>query len=172
MECQEKVMEDAISIANYFIERSNDSKSEITLLKLVKLTYIAHGFLLALLNKSYINPRFDRVEAWRLGPVIPSVYHTFKYNGSSPITEKGKVLTDVGINDCGVFVCPKVKDETTQVLDFVMKRYGKMEAESLVDILHRKGTPWDYYYKPGQNVIIPDEDTQIYYKALWRELNK
>ena len=78
-------MDDSIALANFFIDKSTSEKCDITLLKLVKLVYIAHGYLLALLNRSFLNSRYDKVEAWRLGPVIPTVYHTFKYNANSPI---------------------------------------------------------------------------------------
>ena len=163
-----KTMSDSIALANYFIERSKSESKEITVLKLIKLVYIAHGYLLALMEKSYLNSRYDRVEAWKLGPVIPTVYHTFKYNANNPITEKGYVC--ILENDEPKFVVPTVDSSANPVLDFVWKRYGKMTSSDLVSLLHEKGTPWHYCYKEGQNVVIPDLDTKLYYSAMFKKL--
>lgn len=163
----EKSMKDSISIANYFIDKSVSENGDLTLLKLVKLVYIAHGFLLTTLKQSFLNPKYDRVEAWRFGPVIPNVYHTFKYNAGNVIKEKGIICEDAKSLR---FVCPKVLDEEKPVLDFVWKRYGGMKPSTLVDLLHKEGTPWRLHYKPNENVEIPDFDTHVYYTALFNAL--
>lgn len=165
---KEKVMSDSIAIANYFIDKSAECKIDITLLQLVKFVYIAHGYMLALLDKSFIESRFDRVEAWRYGPVIPNVYHTFKHNKYNPIKEKGVICL---FEDKDMpFVIPSIVEEPKFILDFVWKRYGQMSANDLVDLLHQKGTPWEYYYQEGKNNVIPDEDTRLYYKAVYKKL--
>lgn len=64
----------AIAVANYFVDLSQKYKVPIHLLGLVKRVYIAHGLALAYRHKGLIDPRFDKVEAWKYGPVIPSVY--------------------------------------------------------------------------------------------------
>ena len=163
-----KTMSDSIALANYFIERSQSEGEDITVLKLIKLVYIAHGYLLALMEKSYLNARYDRVEAWKFGPVIPTVYHTFKYKANNPITEKGYVC--ILENNEPKFVVPIVDPSANAVLDFVWKRYGKMSSSDLVSLLHEKGTPWSYCYKEGQNVEIPDLDTKLYYRAVFKKL--
>ncbi len=163
-----KVMADSIAIANYFIDKSLSENTDITLLKLVKLVYIAHGYMLALLDKSFIESRYDRVEAWRFGPVIPNVYHTFKHNKNNPIKEKGVICL---FDDKDMpFVVPEIVEEPKFILDFVWKRYGKLSASELVDLLHQKGTPWNYYYQEGKNNEIPDEDTKLYYRAVFKRL--
>ena len=167
MDIQDKQMRDSISIANYYIERASNEKKDITLLQLLKLVYIAHGYLLALLNQSFLNPKFDRVEAWKYGPVIPTVYHTFKHNARNPITQRGVVCL---FDDEYSFVYPTISPEAEPVLDFVWKRYGGLSAAELVNLTHSKGTPWAYCYKEGENVVILDSDTELYYKALVREM--
>ena len=89
----------ALSVANYFIGLAEKNESPIKILRLMKLTYIAHGFMLAILDRSALNPRFDRVEAWKYGPVIPSVYHSFKAYGNNPITKKTVILQEEKEND-------------------------------------------------------------------------
>lgn len=82
----------ALSVANYFIDLAQKDNKPIHLLGLVKRVYIAHGFALALLGRELLDSRFDKVEAWRYGPVIPSVYHSFKQYRTKEIKEKTVVM--------------------------------------------------------------------------------
>ena len=56
-------------------------------MKLQKLVYIAHGWHLGLFDGLLIS---ERVEAWRWGPVIESLYHEFKEFAKQPITRKAQ----------------------------------------------------------------------------------
>ena len=153
----------ALSLANYFLDLAKGSKKELKPLKLIKLVYIAYGFSLAVFDKKFIDPRFDKVEAWKYGPVIPSVYHSFKHYQNSTITEKAVILTDDGFKES------ILEDEQAKAMcQFVWKRYGlKYTDNELVTLLHKDGTPWKWIYKEGENVEIPDLLTFTYYKKLW-----
>ena len=89
----------ALSVANYFVDKSLKETKALKPLKLMKLVYIAHGYMLAMLGYSVFSKRFDKVEAWKFGPVIPSVYHSFKRYGNQPITEKTGGFVDVRIEE-------------------------------------------------------------------------
>lgn len=155
----------ALSVANYFIDLAHKDNEEIKPLKLMKLVYIAYGYSLALLNKSILDPRFDKVEAWKLGPVIPSVYHSFKIYGKSPIEKKTTILTESS-NDVEVEE-PKLEDKEVQMIcEFVWKKYGGYKDSYLVTLLHGVGTPWGRVYIQGQNNSIPESLTKLYYKHL------
>lgn len=169
MEARDKTMDDAMSVANYFIEKANESNTELTLLKLIKLVYLAHGYTLAILNRSFLS-KYDRVEAWKFGPVIPSIYHSFKYNGARPITEQGIIVTEFEDSGEPELARPQVKDDIKFVLDFVWKRYHSWTASDLVSLLHKKGTPWDACFKPNENIEIPDRLTKMYYTAIFQGL--
>ena len=82
----------ALSVANYFIDLAQKDNKLIHLLGLVKRVYIAHGLALAYRHKGLLDPRFDKVEAWKYGPVIPSVYHSFKQNKSNAKLKKFQTL--------------------------------------------------------------------------------
>lgn len=164
---------DAIAIANYFVDKANEENYDLTLLRLVKYVYIAYGFALALLDRSIINNRFDKVEAWKYGPVIPSVYHSFKHNQNNPIKEKSYVLSKEDPNGELVFSTPTVKDErVVMILDFVWDRYKDKSIHDLIELLHKEGTPWKFCYKEGVNVEIPDGLTKLYYQSIVKNASK
>lgn len=164
--------DNALSVANYFVSLAENSNNEIKTLRLMKLVYIAHGYMLAIFNRSVLSPKFDRVEAWKYGPVIPSVYHSFKIYRNNPIKKKTIIYgkeTDAGVE----ILTPTLSDkEAIMVCDFVWGKYGKYNDCQLVTILHRKGTPWGMVYEEGMNREIPDELTKSYYKRLVEQLLK
>jgi uncharacterized phage-associated protein len=153
----------AIAVANFFIDIAQDEHVNIYQLGLMKRVYITHGFCLALYDQSILDSRYDVVEAWKNGPVIPSVYHSFKYNRDNPITEKAISLE---INDESFkFSTPELEDEDIQEVAYaIWKRYLSMSDIDIVKLLHRKGTPWYLCYEEGKNNKIPDSYTRLYYK--------
>lgn len=161
----------ALSVANYFIELAERDNAKITPLRLMKLVYIAYGFGLALLDKSFLDSRFDKVEAWRFGPVIPSVYHSFKHFGKGPITRKTTML--VGNDTDYTVITPELEDEDVKnICRLVWKRYEHCDANTLVTILHGAGTPWGQTYEEGKNNPIPEQYTRAYYKSLVERMEK
>lgn len=166
---------DALAIANYYVEKakSDPEAPSLTLLRLVKYVYIAYGFALAIINRCIINERFDKVEAWKYGPVIPSVYHSFKYNGNKPITDKVGRLDEESADGSMEFVYPYPEDkEVIAVLDFVWDRYKSYPTSELINLLHAKGTPWFYSYKQGENNEIYEELTKLYYTRVFDRMKK
>ena len=146
----------ALSVANYFLELAHKENRPIHLLGLVKRVYIAHGFSLAMLDKPLIDPRFDRVEAWKYGPVIPSVYHSFKQYKASPITEP-TVIMECDENFTPTFITPTLIDEKAKmIVEMVWNRYRNYTDSQLVSLTHREGTPWGACYVPGENREIPE----------------
>lgn len=157
----------AIAVANEFIYLASQEDKEIRLLGLVKLTYLAHGYSLAANDKPLLDYRYDSVEAWRYGPVIPSVYHTFKHHKSQPIKEMAEIprWDDFGMIAC--FETPRITDpDTLRIIKFVWDRYKGCKESDLVTLLHRDGTPWKLYYEEDMNRLIRDETTKLFYSKL------
>lgn len=160
----------ALSIANYFIDKAKESKKPVRPLKLMKLVYIAYGYGLAMLKRSLIDPRFDKVEAWKYGPVIPSVYHSFKSYKNAPVTDK-TVTMEIDNKGNITFVEPQLSNTEAKALcDYVWKRYNEYSDSDLVTLLHGKGTPWAFVYEEGKNNSIPEFLTQRYYTRLVNHL--
>ena len=140
----------ALDVANYFVDYSGYTKTN---LQVLKMTYIAHGYMLAIHDKPLI---YDAVEAWDHGPVIPDVYRAFKKWNLSPI---GKIT---------YFPDPFSPDEK-EMIDETFASYGRFCGYYLSQITHEDGsltTPWKQCYQPGKNVVIPDEVTKKYYEDL------
>lgn len=159
----------ALSIANYFVLLSQQEGSILRPLKLMKLVYIAHGYMLALLDRPTDGAKCEKVEAWQYGPVFTSVYYSFKDYGSNPITKQttvidfSRIVRNAGFGE----ITPMLKDEDEKAIcRFVWNKYASYTDSSLVTILHAKGTPWRKWYKAGMNVIIPDSETKAYYKDI------
>ena len=148
----------ALAVANYFISKSLKEKIELTMLKLLKIVYIANGYSLVYCGRP-ITSRFDKVEAWKYGPVIPSIYHSFKHNKNNAIIELSYILKD------NEFVLTEVEDsELMQVLDIVWNKYKNVGITELINEVHKEDTPWAKLYCEGKNVEIPNSMTKEYYK--------
>ena len=70
---------DPKAIANYFLDLARAQEKALTPLKIQKLVYFANGWHLAIKGVPLIN---EQVEAWRFGPVIPSLYTHFERMGN------------------------------------------------------------------------------------------
>lgn len=159
----------ALSVANYFIELSLKDNRPMQLLGLVKRVYIAHGFSLALLGRGLLDPRFDKVEAWKYGPVVPSVYHSFKWHRDGEIKEK-TVLMERDEQGKTIFPTPMLESKDAKaVVEMVWKRYRLFSSYDLVELTHREDTPWNLCYCPGENVEIPDDLTKAYYQRVIKQ---
>ena len=164
----------ALSLANYFIELSQKGDRVIRPLKLMKLVYIAHGYILAMLDRPTDGAKLEKVQAWQYGPVFPSVYYSFKSYGSNPITEKTKVFDFSRIDQCSTaeFTPIITSKEERAICEHVWKNYGIYTDSSLVNILHEPDTPWSKTYEQGKNNIIPDSLTKSYYKEFINKMLK
>jgi phage protein len=154
------------AVANEFLSIPDN---DISLLKLLKLCYFAQGFSLAALNRPIFD---DPIEAWQYGPVVPALYHEFKHFKSDKITKKSEyTYLDDSYNL--ISETPILEDDKDKkIVQLVWKMYGKDTAGELVNITHKRGTPWDLTYIPKQNNVIPLELIEKYYKMLIKNIKK
>jgi uncharacterized phage-associated protein len=136
---------DALTIADYFIWKSQQEGIPVTNKKLQKLLYYAQAWSLVLQNK----PLFKQeIEAWVHGPAIRDVYFTFKEFGFSPI-KKEVDLANL-----------KLSGEDTKLLDEIWRVYGKFDATYLETLSHSE-KPWQEARAgldgdtPSENIIAP-----------------
>lgn len=122
-------------------------------MKLQKLVYMTHGWWLALNTGRIVS---ERPQVWRHGPVFPSLYHTLKVFGHSPIPNPQSRAPTEEIDDIGS------GNLLPTYLDFVWERYGHLTSYALSDMTHRPGTPWqklamEYNFRVPRGLEIPDE---------------
>jgi uncharacterized phage-associated protein len=140
-------MTDAIDVADFFIDTANagDAAEDdgVTNMKLNKLLFFAQAAYL----QKYEKPLFsDPIQAWQYGPVVNSVYHTFKPYHRSAIDKTARPY------DYHIF-----SPEALDVLTDTYIRYAEdYTATALMKMTHQPGTPWKQVYKDGiDNLVIP-----------------
>ena len=88
----------------------------------------------------------DYVQAWRYGPVIPSIYYSFRPHGV------------YGLNPIPLVQESDIDDETDNLIAVVYALYEDLSANQLSALTHIKGGPWHTKYEPGKRgIIIPNE---------------
>mgnify|MGYP002307362293 CR=1 FL=1 len=147
-----------LDVANYIL-----SKIRCTHLSLEKLVYYAYADYLCEHSERLFE---DHIYAFRHGPVINSVYETFKRSG--PQYVKPFEFGDDSDIRTGVKELParsrilfaKEGTEKLSSIDRTIAKYGKYSAGALVDLTHRAGTPWSYvdssvaYQEISDNLIM------------------
>ncbi|WP_162921684.1 Panacea domain-containing protein [Listeria costaricensis] len=121
----------AIDVANYIIEK--DTKP--TNLRVQKLLYFAFGEKLAASNKCLFH---EDIEKWRLGPVIPEVYHNFKDYGSEEISPQQRVfLNEEGRVQRERFDESVIEEEDRKFIDRIIACFKEKSDFELVEETHK-----------------------------------
>ena len=175
----------AMAVANYFLKLSfEENDQEITHMKLQKLVFLTHAWHLAIYDEPLI---LERVEAWRYGPVISSLYHEFKIFGRRSIDRYGRVARrpDSYANGSDVeieLIAPIVNEEDQRTVEHIKETWDvhkKFTPEELSGWLHIEGSPWHqawskYYGNSGTiawygTPVIDDSIIKNYYKDILKE---
>jgi uncharacterized phage-associated protein len=127
-------------------------------MKLQKLVYIAHCWLLYFERSNLIE---DRIEAWHYGPVVPVLYQEFKSFGAAPISKFYRVLDHSGNRER----VPFVDDETMEYLRLIWKNYGKYTSIELSAMTHSSSvggkTPWQLAMEQGKNARAKSQSNAL-----------
>ena len=154
-------------VADYMIAKSGAAMNAI---QVIKTAYIAHGYSLALLGKPLIR---EKAQAWRYGPLFPSMYFALRDNGQDPIRSLDYCGTASGSAELAgrmEFFKGRIDEQRRAILDDAVEVYGALPGGRLISITHAKGTPWEKHYKPGVfHNIIPDEETRRYYEKRLKD---
>lgn len=141
-------MANVFDAAEFFIRIANQSEDDhMTNLKVNKLLYYAQGVFLARTGKPLFR---NKIEAWPLGPVVPTVYRKYKVCGKRPIESDEDV-------DQSIFT----ETELEALLD-VMREFGQYTGSTLVSLTHQPGTPWSNARERG-SVVLSQHDMRNYF---------
>lgn len=131
----------ALDAAKYVITKCTNDREAILNLQLQKILYY--------MQKAYIN-KFrsllfrDKIEAWKYGPSIPSVYFKYATRVCEPIYEEY-----AGIEEQLDFSLAEIL-----VLDKVIEEKRKLNAWELVEMTHKEKA-WVDAYTSFNKVISP-----------------
>lgn len=139
---------DARQIANWFMKRAHKDGQALSIMSILKLSYIAHGWHLEIKDA----PLFEnRIEAWQYGPVIPDVYNAFRGQGKIP---------ERPVSGFSENLAP----ETEQILEQIYNIYGSMSASRLSKLTREPRGPWGMAaHFGGWYALIPDEIIKSHY---------
>lgn len=144
-------MNKALDVARYIINTSNDKGYDITNLRLQKILYFVQMEFVIRGKVCF----YDKMEAWDYGPVVPSVYKRFKYNGASNIDkieycyDDSEGLWNLKRTPYSDEVLPK---EDREIIDTVIEECYKFNTSALVRISHSQ-SPWIEAHEQINNEI-------------------
>lgn len=121
-------------------------------LKLQKLLYFSQAAHLALYGKRLFK---DKIEAWKLGPVVPAVYQSFKDLKNRPITKPNNQA-----------YLDNLDQDSIDFLEQIWDIYGKFSANKLVRITHAH-KPWQQAYNESVDYEIKPKVLREYYKGIF-----
>ena len=156
-------------VANFFLGESVKDGVKLDQLKLIKISYIAYGWVLAVLDEKLFS---EEIEAWKYGPVIPSLYHEFKKFGYDTI--KGKSVRMDVTDDFEVHVSvpeiPTSDERTRGILDIVWDVYKNYTGTALIRKTHQADSPWTAVYEPNvHDIVIPDDLIKPHFEMKIRQ---
>lgn len=139
-------------IANAFLALAAEQGVELSHMQVQKLVYFGHGWHLAF-DKGALSS--ERAQAWRWGPVFPSLYHELKHWGSGAIEER-------------IAVTQSVEDTfASDLIARVWHVYSDMTAIALSQLSHDPSGPWQLVRTQSHGeryVDIPDELIRNYFQ--------
>lgn len=121
-------------VARQFLELAKEEEKQLTPLKLIKLTYLAHGWAYPYLGRLLVN---EPVEAWKFGPVFPRLYHALKRYGRGPVDE----VPQDSLEQEGEVSVPLDENEK-KLIKAVYNGYKHLNGMQMSDLTHKEGTPW------------------------------
>lgn len=142
------------TVSNRFLQLARSAGRPLSPMQAQKLVYFAHGMHLA----SDLGPLCgEEPEAWLYGPVFPSLYHSLKIWGGSPILRPAKAPRDAITRHSG------------RIIEGVWSEYGHLRAMDLSNRSHDPDGPWfKVRERTGGNryAAIPNSEILAYFKGL------
>lgn len=139
---------DPRGVANLLLDIIEQKGRQATQIDLQKLLYFAHGRFLVGSGVPLVSGYF---EAWRRGPVHPTVYHAFKAAGARPVTFRAE-RRDI-ITGQRSIAPPPDSPLIREHLEVMALFYGRLTTSQLVEISHAAGAPWDVTVKRTSSAI-------------------
>lgn len=144
----------SLAVAQCIVDKS---EAAVTPMKLLKLVYIAHGYMLGMDGRPLLD---EQVQAWKFGPIVESVYQAVRGYRSSPVTNVAG-----GVQWAGVLTIREL-----MIISIVLDKYGQVNAVALSGATHRPGTPWSTAWSSEQqNSEISNDHIMHFYRDMMKQ---
>lgn len=126
----------------------------VTQMKLQRMVYFAHGYHLAKYKKPLVNEVF---QAWKFGPVLPSMYRTYVLYGPNPIFDTRKVEAGEKLLDLS-----QLDAKAQDAINTTWKFTHRLPASQLSAWAKKPDSPWAKTYlfdtesMPMDNQVISE----------------
>ncbi|ASM34650.1 prophage ps3 protein 01 [Campylobacter sputorum subsp. bubulus] len=127
----------ALDVSKYILTKCNLENNPISNLQLQKTLYYIQYEFLTKMDKPLFE---DDFEAWKFGPVIPSVYYEYSHIGAFKIGANYENYDSILKN---------MSSYETELLNSIIEDKRTKDAWFLVDDTHKKGNAWDLVFKNG-----------------------
>ena len=121
----------------------------MTHMKLQKLLYYAQAYSIAMTGEPLFN---NDIQAWKHGPVVPDVYHSFRKYGNSIITD---------------FQDTDIPENLASLIFAIIHDKGYMTAYELSNMTHNEPTWINARNNPEQNTITVDMLSDFFTQDFW-----
>jgi uncharacterized phage-associated protein len=154
---------DPRTIANLVLKYANCIDRKVTNFSVNKIVYFLHGHYLAKTGRPLITEHF---EAWQHGPVLYTLYNSFKRYGDQPIDSLAKKM-DFSVGEL-VDVEEFVEEEDAKIIWLYINIYTRASVSQLYEWSHVKGGPWDkawnYQTRSNPGMVISDEEIANHFR--------
>lgn len=142
----------SLAVANYLLEKAKSHNDTLTPMQLIKLSYIAHGWMLGKYGAALL---LEPVEAWQYGPVIPSIYRAIKDFKSSPVE---------CVSGYSPYAPIQFNEKEKEIMDFVYDKYAKYDGIVLSNATHQPQSPWSQVPLNYPALAISDDIIEHFYR--------
>lgn len=144
---RESIPHSAVSVAAYIVHYCNRKGYLINNLKLQKILYFVQAQFLV--NRG--RPCFkEKIEAWQFGPVVPEVYHKYKFYGGTAIKSSNQ------------YKMWNISNDDKKEIEVIVDECAKYSTSQLVNITHKQ-TPWLKAYSENKHNHISNESIFEYF---------
>ena len=153
----------SLTVAKHFLDCAEKKGIGLSPMKLIKLVYIAHGWMLGLNGRPLIR---ETIEAWRYGPSIPELHRAVRKFRTDPVDPKA-------VRPPWFSGRRGLDEEEKAIIEETLEGYGHLTAIQLSQMTHARGTPWDIIRnRIGESRIIPDPLIRYHYEELDRKYSE
>jgi len=138
---------DGRAVANFVLDAAEHANRPVTNLSLQKLVYFSHVWSLVDLRRPLVRHSF---EAREYGPVLQYLYREFRQFEARPITNKAKRINP--LTGAGEVVRESFDAETRELLNRVLRFYGRLSPGALVALAHVEDGPWHRVWNHGGHI--------------------